>query len=349
MSPGAVKWAYDQHAGKNKFCLVTLAMFADGFGVARIEVGDLAELLGASRATVFRALADLEADQFIKRHNHKAKNGTQLVTVTKLCMGQAYVEQPKHERQPSADADIPQGRKMRPGPSLNLRPGNDETPTDTRVTPGLNLRPGTTETRTAGSQFATHKEKDILISIPIPAAASRVPDAAAGGELQPTAPRTPLQRRAQHRAALQLFAKVGLSDTWSAWVEHVGAAQTTQEAQSPHWVAWIEAGLADSLVAGVEKVRYLGAEITSAPRFLHGFMQKEATDRAARQNAPTSRDGSAAAVPTSSARFVPGARVRWPDGEEATITKTAAACIYTDHADRDRVPLALLKTLEVVA
>lgn len=231
MSPGAVKWAYDQHVGKNKFLLVTLAMYADGFGVCRIPLTDLAGLIDRDESTVTRQLRQLVEGGFAERIEQAAANGVQLVSITKLCLSAKYAE----ERKPHKAAEM-YPRNFQGYPRI-LQGGTEKTPQNEPL-------------QIAGvpPQNAGHKEKD---------SSSLVPN---NNHLTGA--------REDHQRHLLTIRDAGLSSVWSSWVRHLGAAQTTQEAQSPHWAKWIQDGLKAVLAEGVEQTIAGGASINNPWRFL---------------------------------------------------------------------------------
>lgn len=78
------KWALRQSADPTtKFVLLTLAAVADGKGVCRISLNQLAALTGLSRDSVKRALTKLDG-HLIERESRRRGNGSTHTSVTKL-------------------------------------------------------------------------------------------------------------------------------------------------------------------------------------------------------------------------------------------------------------------------
>lgn len=87
MSAHATAWAWKQHAGKAKLLLLALADFADERGEARVDIETLAEATDCHRATVIRQLEHLEAEGLIEREAFTTSGSLQLISKTRLLMG----------------------------------------------------------------------------------------------------------------------------------------------------------------------------------------------------------------------------------------------------------------------
>lgn len=140
-----------------------------------------------------------------------------------------------------------------------------------------------------------------------------------------------------YRAAMDAISGAGLLPTWRNWVRLTRALQVTQEAHAALWAGWIGAGRAAHL--GEQ-----AAHIIEAGHYAHplGALKKRMAD-AASGPAPLER------VPVERPTLRAGQRVRYPDGSEATIVAVRSRGVTTDHADFPDVPLARVRSLEVLA
>lgn len=311
MSPQATSWAYEQPVtlASRKFVLVTIANFADAFGVCRYSQEQIADLTGQSRRSIVTHLAELEAEGFIERVERHAEDGSREVDEIRLCMPPLVT---KLTAKPSATLAPTPREKVAHDPVQELHVPRAEVAHDTRSPRAKVAQP----------------IKD-LSSLP---------------EEESSTPNTNNTRPEHYSVTLK---RQGLLGVWGRWVEGLEAGTTQQDAMGAEWVKLAENGRALELEAEADRIL---ADLTSFkyPMSVLRTRLTKPSEGRAHTSAASTRDGSAAPTDDVSAKFQPGVRIKWPDGEEATVLRRRASCIDTDHPKRDTVPFGRLKTLEVL-
>lgn len=173
------------------------------------------------------------------------------------------------------------------------------------------------------SQNATHKENPSSLLV----VKSLTSINTIGREAPPT-----------YGPAMKDVVGAGLTSLWGEWVALGRLARPTQEAQIVAWADWIRAGRADALRAEAQNIILAGS-------YAHPFaaLRKKLDSPNETQPTPQQQDLSA-----RRAAFQAGQRVRYADGTEATVISVLSRGIATDHPQYPDVPLAHLKTLEVI-
>lgn len=304
MSSYATGWAWQQSPGRTKLLLLALADLADDRHVTTTPVDVLAGMIDKDRSTVFRQLAELEAEGFIERVARKATTGHQLISVTRLLISTARPQVTPAEMPisgPSQNATR-QEETENPAcfpPSQNATRQSESAKTS-KSGPSQNAtRPAPVPVKTE-SQNATHIYKNnSLLDI------SKINN--------------------NNQKALEVVADAGLQDLAEEWAIFTGANAVTLGRQFQTWATWIEGGHTAALRAAAEFVMQTGG-------YAHPFGGLRARVESAIK-ASVQSSAAAAARTEGSDDVPPGTQVRLPDGRALTVTYVEYGEVYFEEQD----------------